>query len=54
MTGRTGQIDWTHPASVRSRYTIHLLLCVQPELLDLNGNIVRLRSKMTGRAKPMT
>ena len=29
--------DRTHPASVWSLYAIHVSLCVQPELPDLNG-----------------
>ena len=31
------QDDRTHPASVRSLYAIHVLLCVQPEPPNLNG-----------------
>ena len=41
MTGHANRIDRTHPASVRSRYAIHVSLYVQTEPSDLNGNFAR-------------
>ena len=51
MTGRAGRIDRTHPASVRSRYVVHVSLCVQPEPPDLNDRLPHANSQvMTGRS----